>query len=366
MPARLVSDNGRHVVDSAAGLRHRGRSARLHRRARAAGHRLLLPGVRRPRPAAAAHQAAADRARARASRRQELDAEGARQRAAAPPARSPAQPAGRAPRPREGRREPATPSSGRHAIVAAADVRAVVQRVSSARVRVDGAIVGEIGRGLLVLLGVARATTAADVAYIASKIRDAARLRMTSGEDEPRRRPTSRAGVLVVSQFTLLGDCRRGRRPSFIEAAPPEMANALYEDVVAALRASGLTVATGVFQRRHGRRARQRRPGHAAARQREGVLMATRSWRACCPSPCSGRGRWRLPAASGSTPAGFAVHLGVTPIAVAAGVGVALVLAVVQWWLQRWAPRHRAGPGAARAAARRSSSRCSPGCRSPR
>jgi D-tyrosyl-tRNA(Tyr) deacylase len=126
-------------------------------------------------------------------------------------------------------------------------VRAVVQRVSSASVKVDDAVVGEIGRGLLVLLGVARDDTEADAALIAAKI---AGLRIF--DDEAGRMNLAVAdvagGVLVVSQFTLLGDCRGGRRPSYIEAAPPETANALYETVVAALRAAGLPVATGVFR----------------------------------------------------------------------------------------------------------------------
>ena len=126
-------------------------------------------------------------------------------------------------------------------------MRAVVQRVSSASVRVDGAVVGEIGRGLLVLLGVARDDTDADAALIAAKV---AGLRIF--DDEAGKMNLAVAdvagGVLVVSQFTLLGDCRGGRRPSYIEAAAPEAANALYETVVAALRAAGLPVATGVFR----------------------------------------------------------------------------------------------------------------------
>jgi D-tyrosyl-tRNA(Tyr) deacylase len=126
-------------------------------------------------------------------------------------------------------------------------VRAVLQRVSSARVRVDDATVGEIGRGLLVLLGVARADTAADAAAIAAKITT---LRVF--EDEAGKMNLSVAdvqgSVLLVSQFTLLGDCRGGRRPSYIEAAPPAEANALYEAVVAAVRATGIPVATGTFR----------------------------------------------------------------------------------------------------------------------
>jgi len=126
-------------------------------------------------------------------------------------------------------------------------VRAVVQRVSSARVRVDGATVGEIGRGLLVLLGVATSDTAAAVPVMAAKIAglrifddDAGKMNLAVGDVQ--------GSVLVVSQFTLLGDCRGGRRPSYIDAAPPEAANALYEALVAALRAGGLTVATGTFR----------------------------------------------------------------------------------------------------------------------
>jgi D-tyrosyl-tRNA(Tyr) deacylase len=123
----------------------------------------------------------------------------------------------------------------------------VLQRVSSARVRVGDAVVGEIGRGLLVLLGVARTDTPADAAAIAGKITT---LRIF--EDEAGKMNLSVAdvegSVLVVSQFTLLGDCRGGRRPSYIEAAAPEAANALYEAVVAAVRATGLPVATGTFR----------------------------------------------------------------------------------------------------------------------
>jgi D-tyrosyl-tRNA(Tyr) deacylase len=112
---------------------------------------------------------------------------------------------------------------------------------------VDGVIVGEIGRGVLVLLGVAKTDTAADVPVIAAKI---AGLRIFDDDDGKMNLAVGdvRGGVLVVSQFTLLGDCRGGRRPSYIEAAPPEIANALYESVVAALRAGGLAVATGTFR----------------------------------------------------------------------------------------------------------------------
>lgn len=126
-------------------------------------------------------------------------------------------------------------------------MRAVVQRVSSARVRVDGAVVGAIERGFAVLLGVGRDDGEADVEYIAGKIHD---VRVFPDEAGKMNRSIVEAGgaVLVVSQFTLYGDVRRGRRPSFIDAAEPARANTLYEAVVASLRTRGLTVATGVFQ----------------------------------------------------------------------------------------------------------------------
>ena len=127
-------------------------------------------------------------------------------------------------------------------------MRAVIQRVTSARVRVGEQTVGEIDRGLLVLLGVGRADSDADVGYIVGKIRD---LRVFEGPDgKPMDRSVTDVGgsVLVVSQFTLYGDVRKGRRPSFDAAAPPEQARALYEAVVRELRAAGLTVSTGEFQ----------------------------------------------------------------------------------------------------------------------
>lgn len=126
-------------------------------------------------------------------------------------------------------------------------MRAVVQRVSRAAVRVDGAVTGEIAAGLLVFVGVANEDGPADVEYIAAKVRD---LRIFPDEAGRMNRSVVETGgqALVVSQFTLAGDCRRGRRPSFAGAAPPALANALYEDVVRRLRGSGLIVATGVFQ----------------------------------------------------------------------------------------------------------------------
>ncbi len=126
-------------------------------------------------------------------------------------------------------------------------MRAVVQRVSRAAVAVDGRTVGEIARGLVVLLGVANKDEAADVQYIAGKIRD---LRIFPDEHGKMNRSIAEAngGVLLVSQFTLLGDARKGRRPSFDGAAAPAVAQALYEDVARELRGTGITVVTGVFQ----------------------------------------------------------------------------------------------------------------------
>ena len=129
-------------------------------------------------------------------------------------------------------------------------MRAVVQRVSSASVVVGSRTVGQIGAGLMVLVGVERDDGPADVLYLAGKVRD---LRIFEDPGDSTRhlnRSVRDAGgsVLVVSQFTLAGDCRKGRRPSFDEAAPPAVAMALYEDVVRELRSAGLTVATGEFQ----------------------------------------------------------------------------------------------------------------------
>ena len=126
-------------------------------------------------------------------------------------------------------------------------MRAVVQRVAQARVEVGGEVVGTIGKGFLVLIGVAQGDTAADAAYLAEKT---AGLRVFEDAAGKMNLALAEVGgaVLAVSQFTLLGDCRKGRRPGFTDAAPPELADALYTDYVAALRAQGLTVATGVFR----------------------------------------------------------------------------------------------------------------------
>ena len=127
-------------------------------------------------------------------------------------------------------------------------MRAVIQRVASARVRVGERVVGEIARGLLVLLGVGKEDTDADVRYVAGKIRDVRVFEGEAGKPMDRSVADVSGAVLVVSQFTLYGDIRKGRRPSFDEAASPEVARATYEGVVRELRSSGLVVATGEFQ----------------------------------------------------------------------------------------------------------------------
>jgi D-tyrosyl-tRNA(Tyr) deacylase len=126
-------------------------------------------------------------------------------------------------------------------------MRAVITRVNSASVTIDNVAVSAIGHGLLVLLGVAVGDTAAQLDYVASKIRD---LRIFADDEGRMNRSVVDVGgaVLVVSQFTLLADVRKGRRPSFLNAAPPEQARAMYEQLVNHLRESGLPVSTGVFQ----------------------------------------------------------------------------------------------------------------------
>jgi D-aminoacyl-tRNA deacylase len=126
-------------------------------------------------------------------------------------------------------------------------MRAVIQRVKSAAVTVDGEIVGQIGKGLLVLVGVAGDDGPGDVSYLANKI---ANLRVFPENAKLLHFTTAEVGggVLVVSQFTILGDCRKGRRPSFDQSAPPELAEKLYEDLVSALAQAGLPVATGRFR----------------------------------------------------------------------------------------------------------------------
>ncbi|HEV3486770.1 MAG TPA: D-aminoacyl-tRNA deacylase [Vicinamibacterales bacterium] len=126
-------------------------------------------------------------------------------------------------------------------------MRAVVQRVRSASVRVDGLVVGQIGPGLLAFVGVANDDGPADVQYIAAKIRG---LRIFADDHGKMNRSVGEiaGSVLVVSQFTLQADCRKGRRPSFDAAAGPTLAEPLYEEVVRQLKEAGLTVATGTFQ----------------------------------------------------------------------------------------------------------------------
>ena len=126
-------------------------------------------------------------------------------------------------------------------------MRAVVQRVKEAWVRVAGEEVARIGDGLLVLAGVAAGDGPGDVAYLAQKL---AHLRIFAGEGRLLHLSLLDTGfeLLLVSQFTILGDCRKGRRPSFDAAAPPESAEKLYEDLAAALAGHGLRVATGRFR----------------------------------------------------------------------------------------------------------------------
>lgn len=126
-------------------------------------------------------------------------------------------------------------------------MRAVVQRVSRARVTVEGRVAGEIGAGLMILLGVGREDSAAVAVSLAEKV---ANLRIFEDDQGKMNRSLLdvRGAALVVSQFTLYGDARGQRRPSFISAAPPELAAALYEEFNKALRGLGVSVATGIFQ----------------------------------------------------------------------------------------------------------------------
>ena len=126
-------------------------------------------------------------------------------------------------------------------------MRAVVQRVSRAKVTVAGEIAGEIGRGMLVLLGVAADDTQEDVIFLARKIIGLRIFEDSEGKMNLSLLETGGA-LLVVSQFTLLGDCTKGRRPSFVRAARPEVADELYRGFIAEARGQGATVATGKFQ----------------------------------------------------------------------------------------------------------------------
>ena len=126
-------------------------------------------------------------------------------------------------------------------------MRAVLQRVTQARVVVAGKITGEIGAGLVVLIAVGRGDAAASAGSLAEKI---VNLRIFSDDAGKMNRSLLDTGgaALVVSQFTLYGDTRGGRRPSYIQAAPPEVAGSLYEEFVRSMRALGVAVETGVFQ----------------------------------------------------------------------------------------------------------------------
>ena len=126
-------------------------------------------------------------------------------------------------------------------------MRAVVQRVTSACVRVDGRVIGEIGRGLLVFAGVEKGDGAEDLAYVAGKVSDLRIFEDAAGKMNLSIREAGGA-VLVVSQFTLCGDCRRGRRPSFDDAESPAQAKGMYEGLIDALRARNVAVETGEFQ----------------------------------------------------------------------------------------------------------------------
>lgn len=129
-------------------------------------------------------------------------------------------------------------------------MRAVLQRVTHASVKVDGQVVGEIAGGLLILLGVAKGDGEADVRFMLEKIPD---LRIFSDQHGKMNRSVAElvgeggGAVLVVSQFTLLGDTGKGRRPGFDQAAPPDVARTLYGQVVAGLKQRGLAVETGLF-----------------------------------------------------------------------------------------------------------------------
>lgn len=126
-------------------------------------------------------------------------------------------------------------------------MRAVVQRVKGAKVDVEGRTVGEIGQGILILLGVGEGDSEKESDQLATKI---AHLRIFPDEKDLMNLSLTdiKGEALVVSQFTLWGDCRKGRRPSFTRAAPPERAKALYEHFISVLRGMGVGVATGEFQ----------------------------------------------------------------------------------------------------------------------
>ena len=125
-------------------------------------------------------------------------------------------------------------------------MRAVIQRVSRASVTVDGSITGAIERGLLVFLGVGKEDSQKDIDFIADKI---VNLRIFECDNGKMNHSVKDIGgrILLISQFTLYGDCRKGRRPDFTAAGPPDMAKQLYEQTIAAIKAKGVPVETGVF-----------------------------------------------------------------------------------------------------------------------
>jgi D-tyrosyl-tRNA(Tyr) deacylase len=124
---------------------------------------------------------------------------------------------------------------------------ACVQRVSKASVAVEGVVVGRVGQGMLVLLGVAQEDDQSDVRWMADKL---VHLRIFSDDEGKMNRSLLDVGgeMLLVSQFTLLGDCQKGRRPSFVGAAQPDKAEALYEALAAHVRSAGVAIQTGVFR----------------------------------------------------------------------------------------------------------------------
>ena len=126
-------------------------------------------------------------------------------------------------------------------------MRAVIQRVKESSVKTENQIIGRTGSGLLVLLGVAKGDRPSDADYLVNKI---ANLRIFEDEKGKMNRSLSETGgeMMIVSQFTLLADCRKGRRPSFVKAAEPEVATRLYEYFVKQVRSLGITVATGRFR----------------------------------------------------------------------------------------------------------------------
>jgi D-tyrosyl-tRNA(Tyr) deacylase len=128
-------------------------------------------------------------------------------------------------------------------------MRAVVQRVVSAEVRVEDQVVGRIGKGLLVFVGVGKGDGESDLSYVASKIPDLRIFEDESGKFNLSLRETQ-GEMLIVSQFTLYGDCRKGRRPSFTEAEDPPVAKQLYDRLISRMKEEGIRVETGEFQAR--------------------------------------------------------------------------------------------------------------------